>query len=92
MRLPSADYFDEPALVRINLACKYLSLGRSKLYELIRKGQLEAVGVDGKSVRITTESIKRFMGGLPPITGGSPIKRDPTRPAKERISLKDLGL
>jgi len=38
----------EPALVRIEPACRYLDVGRSKLYELIREGKLEAVKI-GKS-------------------------------------------
>ena len=48
----------EPALVRIEPACRYLDVGRSKLYELIREGKLEAVKI-GKSARITTPSLKR---------------------------------
>ena len=51
----------EPALVRIEPACRYLGVGRSKLYELIREGKLEAVKI-GKSARITTASLKRLSG------------------------------
>jgi excisionase family DNA binding protein len=35
----------EPALVKIEPACRYLDVGRSKLYELIRDGKLEAVKI-----------------------------------------------
>ena len=75
----------EPALVKIEPACKYLDVGRSKLYELIREGKLEAVKI-GKSARITTASLKRFVESLPASPGGSPIKR------ADAQSLEDLGL
>jgi excisionase family DNA binding protein len=74
----------EPALVKIEPACRYLDVGRSKLYELIRDGKLEAVKI-GKSARITTASLKSFVGSLPPSAGGSPIKR-------KIGSLEQLGL
>jgi excisionase family DNA binding protein len=74
----------EPALVKIEPACRYLDVGRSKLYELIREGKLEAVKI-GKSARVTTASLKRFVGSLPPSVGGSPIKR-------KIGSLEGLGL
>jgi len=64
----------EPALLKIESACEYLDVGRSKLYELIREGKLDAVKI-GKSARITTASLKRFVESLPPSDGGSPIKR-----------------
>ena len=76
----------EPALVKIEPACRYLDVGRSKLYELIREGKLEAVKI-GKSARITTASLKRFVGSLPPSAGGSPIKRKIGSP--ERLGLDD---
>ena len=40
----------EPALMKIEPACRYLDVGRSKLYELIREGKLDAVKI-GKSAR-----------------------------------------
>jgi excisionase family DNA binding protein len=64
----------EPALVKIELACRYLDVGRSKLYELIREGKLDTVKI-GKSARVTTESLKRFVQSLPSTDRGSPIKR-----------------
>src|SRR5262245_28186612 len=75
----------EPALMKIELACRHLDVGRSKLYELIREGKLDAVKI-GKSARITTASLKRFVGSLPASPGGSPIKR------ADAPSLEDLGL
>jgi excisionase family DNA binding protein len=70
--------------VKIEPACRYLDVGRSKIYELIREGKLEAVKI-GKSARITTASLKRFVESLPPSAGGSPIK-------KPKPDLADLGL
>jgi len=75
----------QPALMRIEPACRYLDVGRSKLYELIREGKLEVVKI-GKSAGITTASLKQFVESLPASPGGSPIKRADTR------SLEDLGL
>ena len=75
----------EPALMKIEPACRYLDVGRSKLYELIREGNLEAVKI-GKSARVTTASLKRFVEKLPASPGGSPIKR------ADAPSLEDLGL
>jgi excisionase family DNA binding protein len=76
----------EPALVKIEPACQYLGVGRSKIYELIREGKLEAVKI-GKSARITTASLKSFVGSLPPSAGGSPIKRKIGR--LEKLGLDD---
>ena len=76
----------EPALMKIEPACRHLDIGRSKLYELIRKGKLDAVKI-GKSARITTASLKRFVESLPASTGGSPIKRADA-PDPEGLGLK----
>ena len=75
----------EPALIKIEPACRYLDVGRSKLYELIREGKLDAVKI-GKSARVTTSSLKQFVESLPASPGGSPIKR------VDSSSLEDLGL
>ena len=80
---------DEPALLRIEAACRYLSVCRWKLYELIRDGDIEAVKV-GKSARVKVESLKRFIAGLPSTSRGSPIKRGGLN--KVHLTLEDLGL
>jgi excisionase family DNA binding protein len=74
----------EPALVKIEPACRYLDVGRTKLYELIREGKLDCVRI-GKSARITIASLKRFVESLPASTRGSPIKRS-------KLDLAHLGL
>jgi excisionase family DNA binding protein len=75
----------EPALMKIEPACRYLDIGRSKFYELVHEGKLEVVKI-GKSARVTTASLKRFVESLPASPGGSPIKR------ADAPSLEDLGL
>jgi excisionase family DNA binding protein len=87
----------EPGLVKVEAACRYLDIGRSKLYELIREGKLDARKI-GKSVRITTASLKRYVESLPASPGGSPIKRT-DGPSLENLGLRaddpileDLGL
>lgn len=57
--------FTEPALVSVGNACKYLSIGRSKLYELIREGKLEIVRLGPKHSRITVKSLREFVASLP---------------------------
>ena len=49
------------------------------------QGKLDAVKI-GKSARVTTASLKRFVESLPASPGGSPIKR------ADAPSLEDLGL
>jgi excisionase family DNA binding protein len=72
----------EPALVKIERACRYLDVGRTKIYRLIHEGKLDCVRI-GKSARITTESLKKFVESLPSSPGGSPIKR--------KLELDELG-
>ena len=56
----------EPICVRINDAARMIGVGRTKLYELIAAGEIEAVKL-GKSTRITTASlhalVRRQLGG-----------------------------
>jgi excisionase family DNA binding protein len=78
----------EPALIKIEPACRYLDVGRSKLYELIREGKLDAVKI-GKSARVTTTSLKRFVESLPASPGGSPIKRHRPKLDVDELSLDD---
>jgi excisionase family DNA binding protein len=72
----------EPALIKIEPACRYLDVSRTKVYELIREGKLDCVRI-GRSARITTASLKKFVESLPPSAGGSPIKR--------KLDLDELG-
>ena len=46
----------EPICVKVNDAARMIGVGRTKLYELIASGQIEAIKL-GKSTRITTASL-----------------------------------
>lgn len=46
----------DPICVRVNDAARMISVGRTKLYELIAAGEVETVKL-GKSTRITTASL-----------------------------------
>ena len=46
----------EPICVRINDAARMIGIGRTKLYELIAKGEIETVKI-GKATRVTTASL-----------------------------------
>jgi excisionase family DNA binding protein len=48
----------EPICVKVNEAARMIGVGRTKLYELIASGEIEAVKL-GKSTRITTASLHK---------------------------------
>lgn len=50
----------EPICVKVNEAAHMIGVGRTKLYELIASGDLEAVKI-GKSTRIVTASLHRLI-------------------------------
>lgn len=46
-------------------ACKALGIGRTKLYDLIAKGRIEARALDGRTL-IPSHSLHSFVAALPP--------------------------
>lgn len=46
----------DPICIRVNDAARMIGVGRTKLYELISSGELEAIKI-GKATRITTASL-----------------------------------
>ena len=50
----------EPICVRVNDAARMIGIGRTKLYELISNGELEAVKI-GKATRVTTASLNDLV-------------------------------
>jgi len=50
----------EPGLLRIEEAAKYLSIGRSTVYELIGQGSIPTVHI-GRSVRIPMDALKELV-------------------------------
>jgi excisionase family DNA binding protein len=49
-----------PICVRVNDAANMIGVGRTKLYELIAKGEVETVKL-GKATRITTASLNDLV-------------------------------
>jgi excisionase family DNA binding protein len=72
-----------PYAFTVNDAAAYSGIGRTRLYELIGTGDLEAIKA-GKRTLIVADSLRRYLGALPraEIRTGAPMpKRDPqTRP------------
>jgi excisionase family DNA binding protein len=58
----------EPGLVRIEEAAKYLSIGRSTMYELIAQGAVPTVHI-GRAVRIPMEALKELVKTLASANG-----------------------
>ncbi len=50
----------EPICMRINDAARMIGVGRTKLYELISQGEVEAIKI-GKATRITTASLHELI-------------------------------
>lgn len=46
----------DPICIRVNDAARMIGVGRTKLYELIATGEVDAVKL-GKSTRVTTASL-----------------------------------
>jgi excisionase family DNA binding protein len=54
---------EEPLIVRPKVACRLLSVGETRLYELIANGEIESFR-DGGSRKITTRSIHAYIERL----------------------------
>lgn len=50
----------DPICVRVNDAARMIGVGRTKLYAMIARGDLQAVKL-GKSTRITTASLQELI-------------------------------
>ena len=53
----------EPALLRVDEAARFLSIGRSTLYELIAQRAVPTVHI-GRAVRIPTAALKDLIKAL----------------------------
>lgn len=53
----------EPISMRVNDACRFTGIGRSKLYLLIASGEIEIITL-GASTLVVTESLRRFIINL----------------------------
>lgn len=54
------DVAPAPLCVRINVAARMIGIGRTKLYELIGKGEVDIVKV-GKATLVTTASLNAMI-------------------------------
>ena len=63
-------------------ACKALSIGRTKLYQLLNSGQIKALALGGRTV-IQRAEIERFVGSLPQIPLQSELKHTQTELAEK---------
>ena len=50
-----------PITVRVREACRLTGVGRSKLYELIKTGEISVIKV-GTITLIPVDSLKRYLG------------------------------
>ena len=55
-----ADANPAPLCVRVNVAARMMGIGRTKLYELIGNGEVEAIKV-GKATLVTTASLNAMI-------------------------------
>lgn len=62
---------DTPMLVTITKTAGMLGVGRSTVYELIRRGELETVHI-GRACRIETAAIERYVSRLRGSSTSSP--------------------
>jgi excisionase family DNA binding protein len=52
----------EPAIwMRVPEAATYFSVPRSRMYDLIQKGDLPAVRIGKRSIRINRKEVERFL-------------------------------
>lgn len=61
-----------PRLLVMKDACKYGGFGRTKAYELIRAGKIDAYKMEG-TVMIDKKTIDRYHRSLPKIIPGAPL-------------------
>ena len=54
----------DPICVRVNDAAHMIGIGRTKLYELLGDGKVQAIKL-GTRTLVLTESVERFLGSLP---------------------------
>jgi excisionase family DNA binding protein len=52
----------EPAIwMRVPEAAAYFSVPRSRMYDLIQKGELPAVRLGARSIRVNVRDVERFL-------------------------------
>ena len=52
----------EPAIwMRVPVAAAYFSVPRSRMYDLIQRGELPAVRIGERSIRVNRKEVERFL-------------------------------
>jgi excisionase family DNA binding protein len=59
--MPDTSKDDDVGLRSIKSSAKFLGVGLTRLYELIKSGELDVVKVGTRGTRITQESLNRFI-------------------------------
>ena len=73
----------EPLLVKPRAACAMLACGNTRLYELLKAGELESF-LDGRSRKITAESIRRYIARRLASNTSAPNAKQPIRRGRPR--------
>ena len=60
MSILSASRYSDAIIVKPRTACRLLSVGNTRLYQLIKTGELDSF-LDGRSRKITVASIERYI-------------------------------
>ena len=63
LRLHSAQRQPESPTVALDEACQVLGCERTKLFELLKRGQLARADTPGRRVRISRDSLNAFLAG-----------------------------
>lgn len=61
----------DPLLLRVDDACKFAGIGKTTLFGLLKRGEIEGRKAGARTL-ITTESLKRWAAGLPPAGSARP--------------------
>lgn len=64
----------EPIAMRVPDACRFVGIGRSTLYVLIAKGEVESVKLDSSTL-VLTASLRRLVDGRREACG-EPVESD----------------
>ena len=70
---------DLPLLLRVSEVARLLSISRSKAYELIAAGQIAGVVRIGRSVRVSSGALLRWIGELERQSEGPATQESPVR-------------
>lgn len=68
-----------PYSATVEEACRLFGIGRTELYSLLAAGAVQAKR-HGKRTLVLTDSLRRYVEGLPDATFGSPPKPLQNRP------------